>query len=345
MSTKTDTQKKLAELRPMLAKASTMAIVLQDSPDPDALGAAVGLRQVANDLADVNCSIVCGGHVGRAENRALVRYLQLNLRVPEAVEMRRFDLIAMVDTQPGLGNNSLPDDVSPHVVIDHHLTAGRTRRATFTDVRSRYGATSTILHEYLLEAGVEPDVPVATALLYGIRSDTQDFGRESTQADIAAYEALYPLANKRMLGTIQRGQVSADYFRTLAVAIGRGELIGNAAYCSLGELDNTDMIAEVADLLLRHEKAGWSLCWGQNGGRALLSLRTNLGEEVSADQVMKRIVSRRGTGGGHDTMAGGQIPIRQDDAPYRKRLAETILRRYLKASGNDDQPLRRVTEG
>lgn len=345
MSNRTDTQKKLAELRPMLAKASTMAIVLQDSPDPDALGAAVGLRQLAHDLADVNCSIVCGGTVGRAENRALVRYLQLNLRVPEALEMRRFDLVAMVDTQPGLGNNSLPEDVSPQVVIDHHLTAGRTRRAPFTDVRSRYGATSTILHEYLLDAGVEPDVPVATALLYGIRSDTQDFGRESTRADIAAYEALYPLANKRMLGAIQRGQVGPDYFRTLAVAIGRSERVGDAAYCSLGELDNTDMIAEVADLLLRHEQANWSLCWGDSGGRALLSLRTSLGEDARADKVMKRIVSRRGTGGGHDTMAGGQIPIRQDDAAYRRRLDETILRRFLKASGNDGKPVRKITEG
>ncbi len=314
----------------------SMVIVLQDNPDPDALGAAVGLRKLANTLSDIPCSIVAGGAVGRAENRALIRYLQLNLRPFEAIDLDRFGLVAMVDTQPGQGNNSLPEDAMPDVVIDHHPTQKETRKVGFTDVRSRYGSTCTILSEYLREAKIQPDTPTATALLYGIRSDTQDFGRESTQSDLDEYGRLYALANKRMLGDIQRGVVPSEYFKVLVAAMENARLHGSCIHTELGEVENVDMIPEVSDLLLRHEKADWSLCWGRKGERVLLSMRTN-SPGLRADQAMKKIVSRKGTGGGHYTMAGGQIPLKESTQKYLKRLRALILRRFHKAADCEDE--------
>jgi nanoRNase/pAp phosphatase (c-di-AMP/oligoRNAs hydrolase) len=341
VATTNDTGKKLAALKALLADKAKILIILQDNPDPDGLASAMALRKLANALTGARCSLACNGTVGRAENRAMVRYVNLNLLRLDELDVSRFDLVALVDTQPGQQNNSLPADVSPNIVIDHHPTRRATRRARFTDVRGRYGATATILAQYLRQAGIVPDAALATALLYGIRSDTQDFGREATQADMDAYEYLYALANKRMLGAIQRGRAPPAYFRMLATALANARRCGRCIYCELGRVDNPDMIPEVADLFLRHEDVEWSLCWGYHDGRAMLSVRTQ-SAEPAADALIRRLVSRKGAGGGHQSMAAGQIPLREDTAAGREHLDKLIRRRYLKATGSDAAACRRI---
>lgn len=328
------TSRKLQQLRALLAGKGNLLIVLQDRPDPDALAAAAALREVAHFLADAACSISCGASVLRAENRALLRYMGLHLRPIEQVDFRQYDVLAMVDTQPGQGNNALSADVHVHCVIDHHPMQALSRSAEVHDIRRQYGAASSILHEYLVLAGVKIEPMLATALLYGIVSDTQDLGRESTQADMAAYRHLYPLANKRMLATIRHGDVPTEYYRVLASAIQRTRVCGKCIYCDLGEVSNPDMIPEVADLLLRHEEMMWSLCWGEYHGLVLLSLRSDTGDP-RADVIMRAIVHRKGTGGGHRSMAGGQISLDGMSAAHRRRLDALLRARFLRSTGNE----------
>jgi len=326
------TGSKVQRLTEMFAGKAYLLVVMQDNPDPDSLAAAMALRKLARSLANLNVSIACGGTVGRGENRALVKYLGMNLRAVTEVDYEKFDLVAMVDTQPGTGNNSLPAAIEPDVVIDHHPIRRQTRMVTFTDIRSSYGATSTILVEYLIEAGITPDTPLATALLYGIRSDTQDLGREASRFDIEAIEFLYPYANKRMLGVIQRGKVPRVYYQMLADALRNARVQGPAVITDLGEIDNPDMIAEVADLLLREDETTWTMCTGFWSDKLLISIRTSE-ESNLAEKVVKRVVARRGTGGGHMTYAGGQIPLMNRTKARRERLVRDIQRRFLAAIG------------
>ena len=233
---------KIEQLNAILNGHKTMLIVMQDNPDPDSIAAAVALRKLANTLADVQCSIAHCGTVGRGENRALVKYLGLNLRDLAQIDLTGFDLVAMVDTQPGTGNNSLPDPVEPDIVIDHHPCRKTTRRCRFTDIRSSYGATVTILYEYFKAAGIKIDTPLATAMLYAIRSDTQDLGRDAARADTQALTELFMTANKRMLSEIQRGKVQRGYFQMLSDALKQAKVYGNAIVTNLGCIDNPDMI-------------------------------------------------------------------------------------------------------
>ena len=186
--------------------------------------------------------------------------------------------------------------------------------------------------EYLREAKITPDMPLATALLYGIRSDTQDLGRETTQADIDAIESLYPLANKRMLGQIQRGRVPSDYYQMLSTALSNTKIYSHALICGIGDIDNADMIGEVADLLLRHEEVDWVMCYGFCNDQILISFRTQ-DSSLDAGDVARKVVDELGTGGGHEHMAGGQITL-----PSAKRLTHKytrfeglIRRRFLSA--------------
>jgi len=328
------TGSKLQKLTELFAGKAYLLIIIQDNPDPDCIAAAVALRKLANSLANLQCSISCGGTVGRGENRALVKYLGLNLRACEEIDFSKFDLVATVDTQPGTGNNSLPKDVQCHVVIDHHPIRRMTRTAPFTDIRSSYGSTSTIFVEYLIEAGITPEIPLATALLYGIRSDTQDLGREAARADIEAIEFLYPFANKRMLSVIQRGKVPRVYYQMLADALRNARVQGPAIITELGEIDNPDMIAEVADLLLREDETTWTMCTGLWKDKIMISIRTSE-ENKLAETVMKRMVFRKGTGGGHLTYAGGQIPLKKGTKIERQELERHIEQKFLKAIGAD----------
>jgi len=260
----------------------------------------------------------------------MVKYLGLNLRAIDQVDPATFDLFALVDTQPDTGNNSLPASIEPDIVIDHHPCRRTTRHCRFTDIRSRYGACATILYEYFKNAGIKIDAPLATAMVYAIRSDTQDLGRDTSRADVVALTELYGAANKRMLSEIQRGKVQRDYFQMFSDALKQAKVYGNAIVTNLCSIDNPDMVAEVADLLLRDDQTDWVMVCGFHRGKLMISLRTEQ-EQLDADKVIRRLVARKGTGGGHPSYAGGQISIETLAPKQIERVVELVTARFLRA--------------
>jgi nanoRNase/pAp phosphatase (c-di-AMP/oligoRNAs hydrolase) len=329
---------RLGKLSSVLDGAKSMLIVMQNSPDPDAIAAAAALREIANELHGISCSVGHSGTVGRAENQALLRYLGLNTRALEDLEIERYDRLGMVDAQPGAGNVNFDPSIRLDVVIDHHPIRRETRSARFTDIRSRYGATSTILHEYLREAGIEIPTRLATALVYGIRSDTQDLGRESTRADIESFLDLYPHANAKVLGRIVSAPLPRSYFSKLRVAISSATIYGDRIVSYLGKLDSQEMVAEAADLLLRVEEMRWSMCLGVIDGWLHLSIRSLDRDPPHAGNVARNLGGRRGFGGGHHSLAAAQIPLPVEMTGSRKikRLVNGLTKRFLKATGGTD---------
>lgn len=329
---KNKSAEKCERLMAVLKDRRTLLIVMQDFPDPDAIAAAAALRELARSQGEATTTLACGGFVGRAENRALLKYLGLNVQPLGNTPPAGYDCIAMVDTQPGAGNNALDTEVIPDIVVDHHPIRALTRRSPFFDIRRRYGATSSIFHEYLDRRRVAIPVPLATALLYGIRSDTADFGREATQADIHAFLSLYPSSNKRMLGRIAMARVPRAYFQMIAKALTGAQSAGNGVFTCLGPVSNPDIVPEVADLLLRDEETNWALCIGIHSGELLVSLRTS---DISADagRLMHRLVGPGGTGGGHAAMAGGQIPLQSESPAEIRKVVDGVVSRFLASLG------------
>jgi len=334
VASRIDPADRLRKLDAVLEGTRTLLIVMQNNPDPDAIAAAAALREIANERHEIACSLAHGGTIGRAENEALLRYLALNPRPIAALERERFDRVAVVDAQPGAGNISLPPECTPDIVIDHHPIRRESRSARFTDIRSRYGATSTILFQYLRAAAIEIPTKLATALVYGIRSDTQDLGRESTRADIEAFLELYPLANPRALGRIVSAPLPRPYFSRLRRALDNAVLHGPRVVSNLGSLNSQEMVAEAADLLLRVEGVTWSCCLGVVGEIIHVSLRTS-DREGNAGRVAHRMAGRRGFGGGHQALAGLQLPLQpQERDPERvQQLTNRLVQRFLRATG------------
>ncbi len=170
-------ERQLTRLLQSVEGTSKILILPHNDPDPDAIASAVALRHLLAEQAGVDSRIAYKGIIGRAENRALVRYLDYPLQRLTGADLRQAWPIALVDTQPGAGNNALPAHVAPAIVFDHHPYREATAGAAFADVRPGLGSTSTLLVEYLQAAGIEPSPPLATALFYGIKTDTLGLGR------------------------------------------------------------------------------------------------------------------------------------------------------------------------
>src|SRR5439155_26083390 len=134
----------LTSLLQALDHPGPLVILPHDNPDPDALASAAALKHLAATLLGRDAHIALGGIVGRAENRAMLTYLNITLVPVSEVRFGRDTQVILVDTQPGRSNNSLPEGVVPVGVIDHHPAYSAYPNVPFLDLREQYGATSTI---------------------------------------------------------------------------------------------------------------------------------------------------------------------------------------------------------
>jgi len=287
-------------------------ILMQDNPDPDSIASAAALRTLIKARLRKWCVIGYGGRCGRAENRAMLDVLGIDAQRVAPSQLARFNTICLVDTQPGSGNNVLFRPDGADVVIDHHAVRKRAVwTAPWADIRENYGATSTILYEYCLAAEHKLSPAVATALYYGIQSDTQHLGREAGPADTMAYLSLFPHVDRRKLRRIRRAPVPAEYFQMVHESLSTCVVAGTTVVSAIPSCSNPDIISEVADLMLRLEHMRISVCYGFCNGVIHLSVRA---ADARSNVVPKvnRVVSRLGAGGGHRTMAGGQIPVEGD---------------------------------
>jgi nanoRNase/pAp phosphatase (c-di-AMP/oligoRNAs hydrolase) len=321
-----DPKERLDHLLSALPGGQPILILAHNDPDPDAIASMLGLNMLLTE-AGRECEMGYGGIVGRAENRALVRYLNQPFHKLAASDIRRATLIAMVDTQPAAGNNLIHETEFARVraVLDHHPLIEATQQIPFSDIRPEVGACSTIVTEYLRAAGLEIPAPLATALFYGIETDTMGLGRGASPADTDAYFYLHPQVDPEALAEIQRAQVPAAYFESLRAALDSTRLYDGLAVTYVGEMTYPDLTAEIADLLLRLEGVRWVLSMGVYKDSLILAARSRSGRSGSG-RLVHTIVAERGTAGGHGTMAGGQIQLEGRDP---EALAMDLVRRAL----------------
>lgn len=304
-------------------------VATHDNPDPDSLASAFGLKVLFETELGRPTTIGYGGMIGRAENRALVENCKIPAVPLEDLRYRDFTTVALVDSQPQTGNNSLPDNVRIDLVIDHHPLRKQTpSRSHWVDVRPDFGASATIVAKYLLSKNVAMTPLLATAIFYAIKSETQDLGVEANEADREIYFHLFPRVEPRVLFEITHPKVSHEYFRIIAEVVRETMLYNGAAVTYIGSISNPDFVAEMADQLMRLEGVVWTLCLGAHGSDFILSLRTSR-KGGGAGQMIQRIVRGLGQAGGHGMMAGGRVRQVPDDNKSRLHMVSIMRERFL----------------
>lgn len=319
----------LNALKRTLSSAKKLLVVLHDNPDPDALASGMALKALCEQHFDLQVTVTYGGLINRAENKAMVQELEIEIVPFDSIDVKSFDRIATVDTQPGRGNNALPKKAHCHVVFDHHASSN-SGKSDLIVYNRKIGATVTLLGELLLESGLEIKPYLATAVVYAIRTETQELRREATKRDISVYLKLYPLCSLKKLGLIAQPTLPHEYFEMLLIALQKAQIFRQILYVPIGEVDSPEIVAEMADFFLRRERVTWVLVTGLYESSMYLSLRTTH-MKGQAFRVMQKVIDDRVNAGGHETFAGGRIDF--DSFSEFKHIDEKLAARYADIFG------------
>jgi nanoRNase/pAp phosphatase (c-di-AMP/oligoRNAs hydrolase) len=332
-----------------LHEAERVVFVSHINPDPDSLGSMFGLAHLVETRLGKKTLITRDGLVSRAENRAMVDVLNLDLMPVEDVRWRADDAVVMVDSQPNTGRHSITDASDLYAVLDHHDTPGDLDGVPFVDVRATLGATCTLVTKYLVEQNVPIPEKVATALLYGIETEVTGFPREAGDADDEALIYLYPLADKDIIAQIRNARLPQSHFECMLQALQSSFIYDRLMISWVDELPQPDHAAEIVDFMIRFEKIDWSVCAGVYQDKLILSVRAGI-EDARAGDLLRQVVGKLGRAGGHDRRAGGCIRLASTAPSAIDELQSELRRRFLKVFKIEDVrgqrlvPLREMLE-
>lgn len=326
-----------------LAPYSRVVVVSHVNPDPDALASMLGLQALIEHAQPGKTVVMTvDGMIARAENRAMVECMAIPLVPVAEAEINPQTAVVMVDSQPHTGRR-FSESTMPQVVIDHHETGGVLTGVLFRDLRPNMGATSTIVTGYLLEQNVAVSPRVATALFYGIESETAGYPREACSLDDGALVWLYPRSDKDLLARIRHPKLPQSHFATFQHALANAFLYRDVVVSWCGSVTQPDIIAELADFFVRFDQVNWSIAIGQFEAMLKLSVRVSLLGGHSGE-VLREVVDGLGTAGGHDKRAGGAIPLPDLRSETIDATLRTIRHRLLTRLGVDEHQGRRLLE-
>ncbi|HTP64745.1 MAG TPA: DHHA1 domain-containing protein, partial [Geobacteraceae bacterium] len=196
------------------------------------------------------------------------------------------------------------------------------------DVRDDYGATATIVNEYLAAQGVSIGTKLATAIFYAIKSETQDLGREANHPDREAYLRLFPVSNKKLLYEITHPKLPIEYYLTIGNALENTKIYNKVMVANLQKIVFPELVAEMADFLMRLEEIETVLCMGHYNTEMILSIRT-VRHDINAGAIIGRLVAGLGKAGGHGMMAGGKIDEVSPTLKAMRKVESVLTARLL----------------
>jgi nanoRNase/pAp phosphatase (c-di-AMP/oligoRNAs hydrolase) len=318
-----------------LASASTVIFVSHVHPDPDSLGSMMGLAHLVETKLGIPTRLTRDGLVSRAENRAMVEILGLELMPIDEIAWGDAEALVMVDSQPNTGRHNFDPTMPLYGVIDHHDTPGDLEGIPFVDVRRGLGATCSLVTSYLLEQEVAVPPDLATGLAYGIETELWGYPREASPLDDSALLYLYPLANKDLLARIRNARLPQSYFEGILQALQSSFIYDHLIISWVNDLAQPELAAQIVDFLIRFEEVDWAVCAGVYEDKLVLSVRTVL-QQARAGEMLREVVGKLGRAGGHDRRAGGTVFLSSTAPSAIEQVQGELRRRLLKALHIDE---------
>jgi nanoRNase/pAp phosphatase (c-di-AMP/oligoRNAs hydrolase) len=305
-------------------------VVLQDFPDPDALSSAWAYKLIAQKY-DIQCEIVYAGTLSHQENIALVKLTGIPLQrwTLQNAKTKDFSIYkgcVFIDNQ-GTTSQLCPSiqqaNVPITVVIDHHSMQDDLK-AEFVDIRSHTRATATILTQYLqagllkLDSNVSEHVKCATALMHGLRSDTNRL-MQAQEEDFLAAAYLSRFYDAQLLNAVLQSSRSKQVMDVIERSLKNRIVQNNFSIAGVGYLryDDRDAIPQAADFLVTEDNVHTAVVYGlvhdedEELEFIVGSLRTNK-ITLDPDEFIKEAFGQdtqgRFFGGGRSQAGGFEIP-------------------------------------
>lgn len=306
-------------------------VLILINADPDAIASAMAIKRLLwRKVAGVTISNI--NVMKRPDNITMIQLLSVNLVPINDIVKERFTRFVLVDSQPNHHEIFLSFPID--VVIDHHPETAF--HAPFVDIRSKYGATATIMTEYIRAAKIKPSTKLAAGLFYAIKTDTNNFVRKTTIEDIRAFQFLYRFANLNIVNKIERSELRLDFLKYFKVALENKRVRKGRLFAHFGPVVNPDVCVLLADFFIKISAVDWSIVSGLYD-RNLIVIFRNDGFRKDAGKVAKKSFGELGTAGGHKSAARAEIPLealkKEIDYENNKKLLNWIISRIEKRAG------------
>ncbi len=278
-------------------------VLIVINADPDAIASAMAVSRLLWRKV-LNVTIAHINTINRPDNLAMIRLLGVTMVPFEEITVDQFSRIVLVDSQPD--HNEHMAELKPDVVIDHHPDSAA--KAPFLDIRPDYGATATILTEYLRAAKIKPSAKLATGLYHAIKTDTNDFKGQTQIEDVRAFQYLFRHANIHLARKIEKADMRFDLLKYFKIALQNMRRRKNKVYIHLGSVVNPDVCVLIADFFMRVNTVTWSIVSGICDKKLTIIFR-NDGIRKNAGKVAKEGFGKLGNAGGHKNMARAEIAL------------------------------------
>ena len=321
------TAEKCKRLLETVSSEDTLAVLI--NADPDSIASAFALKRLLwRKVKRVN--IVRINKIERADNLAFINLLNLRQQHIRNFKSSEVTKWAIVDSQPN--HHETFSKFSFDIIIDHHPIS-KNLEASFIDIQEEYGANSTILTEYLKALKIKPSSRLATALFYGIKTDTNSFARTSVSNDIIAFRYLYEYANHNIIKKIESSEMTKKTLSSFMVAIQKLIFVKKTAFVHMGVVDDDATLVIMADFFMKLAEANCSIVSGVYNQKLIVIYR-NAEFRRNAGKMAKEMFESIGSAGGHKSMARAEIPVEQI-IPNSKKVTdlEQYMLNRLKSTG------------
>lgn len=335
ISIKKETESNFQKLMEIVRPDDSLALLMYGSPDPDAIASAMALREILQQTKNLTKSVfVSTEPLIRRQNIEFVSSMRLHIQLLNKIDLNSYRLIAFLDAQPSFLSDK-SNFIKPHIVFDHHPREGHWQ-AQVEDIRPEYGALSSILTEYLLCAHVKIPRNLHTALLYGIKTDTNNFDRDTVFEDISAYTYHTKYANMRFIRRIELNQTPESFLKYYNHAYHHMHRFRDQRVCFLGNVESADVCVQIADFYLRLIGTYYVVVAGIVDYKFIIIFRGD-GYRHDCGAIAQRAFGLIGKGGGHRGAARMEISLEVLNEKLNSDLSQRNIDRFLFQSLKRDQ--------
>ena len=336
---KKQTELNLARLMDIAVPDDSLLLLLYGSPDPDSIASAMALQDLLQRTCGLAKSVIASTEpLSRQQNYDFIFSMRINIQLINNVDSSSYRLIALVDAQPSFLGDLL-GFLQPHIVFDHHPRAGDWH-APVEDIRPNYGALSSVMTEYLLCAGLKASRRLHTALLYGIKTDTDNFDRDTIAEDISAYTYHLKYANVQLIRRIELNQTPCRYLKYFDHAFHHINNFRGRRVCFLGNIESSDACVQVADFYLHIIGTYYVVVAGIVKDRFIIIFRGD-GYRQDCGALAQKAFGLYGNGGGHRSAARMEIPLEVLKQHLNNDLSQSKVDQFLIKNLKSAQKLRR----
>lgn len=303
-------------------------VLVAISADPDALASGLAVKKLLRYRVK-SVTIQYHNEIRRLSNIAMVDLLKIPAEKCKTIKGDQFTKKIILDSQPS--HNPCFKDIAFDAVIDHHPVTKDLEEASFIDIRPQYGATASIMVEYLRAADLKPSVALATALFYAIKVDTQNFQKNALIADAISFRYLFNIANRNLVRKIELSELRASELNYFKTAFSEMKINQKRLFAHVGRVYSPDILVIIADFFNRVHEVSWVFISGIHGERLVVIFRCD-GYKKNAGNLAKKTFAEFGVAGGHRQAARAEVPLKnlpKADQDFTTQTLRKLTRRHL----------------